>query len=65
MKKSELQQIIREEIGKTLKEEAAKEVILSNEILDFLEYQDVISKNDAQKVHKALTAFLKEKLNEL
>jgi hypothetical protein len=40
-------------------------VILSNEILDFLEYQDVISKNDAQKVHTALTAFLKEKLNEL
>ena len=37
MKKSELRQLIREEIGKVLKEEAAKEVILSNEILDFLE----------------------------
>ena len=65
MKTSELQQIIREEIGKVLKEEAAKEETLSNEILVFLEYQDVISKYDGQKVHKALTAFLKEKLNEL
>jgi len=62
MKKSELQQIIREEIGKTLKQEPAKEVILSNEILDFLEDQNVISGNNAQKVHKALTAFLKDKL---
>jgi len=62
MKKSELQQIIREEIGKTLKEEAAKEVVLSNEILDFLEERGVIDPSNAQKIHKDLTAFLKDKL---
>jgi len=62
MKASELKQIIREEISKTLKEEAAKEVVLSNEILDFLEERGVIDPSDAQKVHKDLTAFLKDKL---
>ena len=38
----------------------AKLVVLSNEILDFLEERGIINSNDAQKVHKDLTAFLKE-----
>ena len=59
MKKSELQQIIKEEIRKTLNED--KEVILSNEILNFLEERGVIDPSDAQKVHKDLTVFLKSK----
>ena len=59
MKKSELQKIIREEVRKTLNED--KEVILSNEILNFLEERGVIDPSDAQKVHKDLTAFLKSK----
>ena len=67
MKKSELRQIIKEEISKVLKEEksineAVKEVVLSNRILDFLEERGVIKASDSQKVHKDLTAFLKEKL---
>ena len=41
--------------------EAAKEVVLSNEILDFLEERGILKGSDAQKVHKDLTAFLKEK----
>jgi hypothetical protein len=41
--------------------EAAKEVVLSNEILDFLEERGVITGTAAQKVHKDLTAFLKGK----
>jgi hypothetical protein len=67
MKKSQLRQIIKEEISKVLKEEksvneAVKEVVLSNEILDFLEERGVIKASDSQKIHKDLTAFLKEKL---
>ena len=75
MKKSELRQIIKEEIFKVkgslnMKElaknesvvtEAVKEVVLSNEILDFLEERGILKASDAQKVHKDLTAFLKEK----
>ena len=41
--------------------EAVKEVVLSNEILDFLEERGILNGSDAQKVHKDLTAFLKEK----
>ena len=41
--------------------EAVKEVVLSNEILDFLEERGILKGSDAQKVHKDLTAFLKEK----
>jgi hypothetical protein len=41
--------------------EATKEVVLSNEILDFLQEQGIITGTNAQKVHKDLTAFLKEK----
>jgi ribosomal protein L31E len=59
MKKSELKQIIREEIKRTLNED--KEVILSNEILNFLEERGMIDPSDAQKVHKDLTSFLKSK----
>lgn len=62
MKVSQLRQLIREEIGNTLNE-AAKEVVLSNEILNFLEERGVITGADAQKVHKDLTAFLKSKSN--
>ena len=42
-------------------DEAVKEVVLSNEILDFLEERGILKGSDAQKVHKDLTAFLKEK----
>ena len=42
--------------------EAIKEVVLSNEILDFLEERGVITGSNAQKVHKDLTKFLKEKI---
>lgn len=59
MKKSELQQLIKEEIKRTLNED--KEVILSNEILNFLEERGMIDPSDAQKVHKDLTSFLKSK----
>ena len=41
-----------------------KEVVLSNEILNFLEERVVIAPDKSQKVHKDLTAFLKGKLNE-
>ena len=43
-------------------EEGKEEVVLSNEILDFLEERGIIDPSDAQKVHKDLTAFL-NKLN--
>jgi hypothetical protein len=39
-------------------EEGKEEVVLSNEILDFLEERGVIDPSDAQKVHKDLTSFL-------
>jgi len=48
----------RKETSESLNE--AKLVVLSNEILDFLEERGIINSNDAQKVHKDLTAFLKE-----
>jgi hypothetical protein len=44
--------------------EAVKEVVLSNEILNFLEARGVIKASDSQKIHKDLTAFLKKNLNE-
>ena len=43
------------------KKAGVKEVVLSNEILDFLEERGILKASDAQKVHKDLTAFLKEK----
>jgi len=49
-------------VKESLVNEAVKEVVLSNEILDFLQERGVINGSDAQKVHKDLTAFLKEKL---
>ena len=61
MKKSELQKLIREEIRRVIKE-VDNEVVLSNEILDFLEERGVISANSAQKIHKDLTDFLKSKI---
>ena len=49
-------------VKESLVNEAVKEVVLSNEILDFLQERGVINGSDAQKVHKDLTTFLKEKL---
>lgn len=43
-------------------EASDNEIILSNEILDFLEERGIIDPSDAQKVHKDLTAFLKSKM---
>ena len=60
MKKPNIQQIVKEEVRNVLNE-AAKEVGLSNEILDFLQERGIITGANAQKVHKDLTAFLKEK----
>jgi hypothetical protein len=45
-----------------LDEASDNEIILSNEILDFLEERRIIDPSDAQKVHKDLTAFLKSKM---
>lgn len=49
------------QINEVIVTEAVKEVVLSNEILDFLEERGILKRSDAQKVHKDLTAFLKEK----
>jgi hypothetical protein len=38
------------------------EVVLSNEILDFLQDRELIDGLAAQQVHKELTAFIKNKL---
>jgi hypothetical protein len=46
------------EIEEVKIEEGKEEVVLSNEILDFLEERGVIDPSDAQKVHKDLTSFL-------
>ena len=62
MKKLELRQLIKEEIGKLLKEFSEKEVVLSNQILDFLEEREVIDPIDAQRIHAELTSFLKTKI---
>ena len=61
MKASEFKKLIREEIRRVIKE-VDNEVVLSNEILDFLEERGVISANSAQKIHKDLTDFLKSKI---
>jgi len=62
MKKLELRQLIKEEISKMLKEFSEKEVVLSNQILDFLEEREVIDPNDAQRIHAELASFLKTKI---
>ena len=62
MKASEFKKIIREEVRRVVKEVSDNEVVLSNEILDFLEERGVISANSAQKIHKDLTSFLKSKI---
>ena len=56
---------IQEDKSEELYEEEGSnsEVILSNEILDFLEERGIIDPSDAQKVHKDLTSFLKSKTN--
>ena len=49
--------------GKEVKiEEGKEEVVLSNEILNFLEERGIIDPSDAQKVHTDLTAFLEDKI---
>jgi len=48
--------------GKLLKEDKSA-TILSNQILDFLESNKVITSNDAQRIHKELTKFLEDKNN--
>ena len=48
--------IVKEEVN-----EGKSEVILSNQILDFLQERDLITGINAQKVHKELTAFIKIK----
>ena len=62
MKASEFKKIIREEVRRVVKEVSDNEVVLSNEILDFLEERGVINANNAQKIHKDLTSFLKSKI---
>jgi hypothetical protein len=47
----------------TTSNEAVKEVVLSNRILNFLEERGVIKASDSQKIHKDLTAFLKKNLS--
>jgi hypothetical protein len=42
--------------------EGEEEIRLSNEILDFLEEREMIDPSNAQKIHKELTAFLKNKV---
>jgi ribosomal protein L31E len=59
MKTQEFKKLIREEVERILNEDRG--VILSNEILDFLEERGIINPSDAQKVHKDLTSFLKSK----
>ena len=59
MKTQEFKKLIREEIKRILNEDRG--VILSNEILNFLEERGIIDPSDAQKVHKDLTSFLKSK----
>jgi hypothetical protein len=46
------------EIEEVKIEEGKEEVVLSNEILNFLEERGIIDPSDAQKVHTDLTAFL-------
>lgn len=62
MKTTELKKIIREEVRRVVKEVSDSEVVLSNEILDFLEERGAINANSAQKIHKDLTSFLKSKI---
>ena len=62
MKASEFRKLIREEVRRVVKEVSDNEVVLSNEILDFLEERGVINANSAQKIHKDLTSFLKSKI---
>ena len=57
--KTQLREIIKEEL--TLLNEN-KEVVLSNQILDFLQKRKLITGVNAQKIHKELTAFLRNKI---
>ena len=50
------------EIEEVKIEEGKEEVVLSNELLNFLEERGVINADDAQKIHKDLTSFLEDKI---
>jgi hypothetical protein len=49
-------------VDKFVLNEGESEIILSNQILDFLQERGLITGVDAQKVHKELTAFIKSKI---
>ena len=55
--KNELREEDEESIGSKV------EVVLSNQILDFLQQRNLITGGNAQLVHKELTAFIKNNLN--
>jgi hypothetical protein len=55
--KNELREEDNESIGSKV------EVVLSNQILDFLQQRNLITGGNAQLVHKELTAFIKNNLN--
>tara|TARA_R110000868_G_scaffold2054_2_gene16031 strand:- start:1229 stop:1705 length:477 start_codon:yes stop_codon:yes gene_type:complete len=55
--KNELREEDKESIGSKV------EVVLSNQILDFLQQRNLITGGNAQLVHKELTAFIKNNLN--
>ena len=55
--KNELRKEDKESIGSKV------EVVLSNQILDFLQQRNLITGGNAQLVHKELTAFIKNNLN--
>ena len=54
--------ILKGGIAKEGVNEGKSEIILSNQILDFLQERDLITGINAQKVHKELTAFIKNKI---
>ena len=55
--KNELREEDEESIGSKV------EVVLSNQILDFLQQRNLITGGNAQLIHKELTAFIKNNLN--
>ena len=55
--KNELQEEDNQIIGSKV------EVVLSNQILDFLQQRNLITGGNAQLIHKELTAFIKNNLN--
>ena len=52
-----------ESIGSNYQIGSKVEVVLSNQILDFLQQRNLITGGNAQLIHKELTAFIKNNLN--